>query len=192
MYVHTCARTHTHTTDLIPQSLAYSNIFPTPPASRPQSWVPLNVKCRSPRLINTRLQKGRRTTRTLARLHRRAGTPHPQPHLSVPAPPTRDGPKVWPSRALPLQCAWEGGARRADCSNSRSDHRKPARAPHKPASILRGEERRTSFVLTATSVRGATPGHQVGRGTIKGHYRHLKALGDFHPGNEIMTSIPDY
>ena len=36
------------------------------------------------------------------------------------------------------------------------------------------------------------PGHQAGRGTIKGHYRHLKALEDFHPGNEIMTSIPDY
>ena len=36
------------------------------------------------------------------------------------------------------------------------------------------------------------PGHQVGRGTIKGHYRHLKAPEDFHPGNEIKTSIPDY
>lgn len=30
------------------------------------------------------------------------------------------------------------------------------------------------------------------RGPIKGHYRHLKALEDFHPGNGIMTSIPDY
>lgn len=29
------------------------------------------------------------------------------------------------------------------------------------------------------------------RGTIKGHYRYLKALEDFHPGNGIMPSILD-